>query len=126
MPPEKIVVVYNAIDERFCGRADRGRGRARPRALSARSALRAVRRQHQAAQEPRAADRSVRRRCAQGELDDLKLLIIGDEISKLPALRRAVHSYKLHKHVRFLGFLPDDTLAVALSPGVGVRLSVAL
>ena len=46
-----------------------------------------------------------------GEFDELKLLIIGDEISKLPALRRAVHSHKLHKHVRFLGFLPDETLA---------------
>ena len=46
------------------------------------------------------------------EFEELKLLIIGDEISKLPALRRAVHSHKLHKHVRFLGFLPDDTLAV--------------
>jgi glycosyltransferase involved in cell wall biosynthesis len=43
--------------------------------------------------------------------DDLKLLIIGDEISKWPALRHAVHARKLHKHVRFLGFLSDDTLA---------------
>ena len=42
--------------------------------------------------------------------DDLKLLIIGDEISKLPALRRAVHGHKLHKHVRFLGYVSDDTL----------------
>jgi glycosyltransferase involved in cell wall biosynthesis len=39
----------------------------------------------------------------QGPFEDLKLLIIGDEISKLPSLRRAVHSHKLHKHVRFLG-----------------------
>ena len=62
----------------------------------------------------------------QDEFEDLKLLIIGDEISKLPALRRAVHSHKLHKHVRFLGYLPDDTLAVALSPRRGVRLPVAL
>ena len=46
------------------------------------------------------------------DLDDLKLLIIGDEISKLPALRRAVHEFKLHKHVRFLGYLPDDMLAI--------------
>ncbi len=44
--------------------------------------------------------------------DELTLLIIGDEISKLPALRRAVHSHKLHRHVRFLGYLPDDTLAI--------------
>jgi glycosyltransferase involved in cell wall biosynthesis len=44
--------------------------------------------------------------------DEVKLLIIGDEISKLPALRRAVHRHKLHKHVRFLGYLPDHTLAI--------------
>jgi glycosyltransferase involved in cell wall biosynthesis len=44
--------------------------------------------------------------------DELKLLIIGDEISKLPALRRAVHEHKLHKHVRFLGYVPDETLAI--------------
>jgi glycosyltransferase involved in cell wall biosynthesis len=42
--------------------------------------------------------------------EDLKLLIIGDEISKLPSLRRSVHGHKLHKHVRFLGYVSDDTL----------------
>jgi len=41
----------------------------------------------------------------------LKLLIIGDQISKFPRLRRAVDRYKLHKHVRFLGFVGEDTLA---------------
>ena len=41
----------------------------------------------------------------------LKLLIIGDQISKYPRLRRAVDRYKLHKHVRFLGFVSTDTLA---------------
>jgi glycosyltransferase involved in cell wall biosynthesis len=46
------------------------------------------------------------------DLHDLKLLIIGDEISSFPALRRAVHRHKLHKHVRFLGYLPDETLAI--------------
>jgi glycosyltransferase involved in cell wall biosynthesis len=44
--------------------------------------------------------------------EPLKLLIIGDEISKSPQLRRAVHRHHLHKHVRFLGFVPDATLAV--------------
>jgi len=48
----------------------------------------------------------------QGPFQELKLLIIGDQISKLPALRRAVHQLKLHKHVRFLGYIPDETLAV--------------
>ena len=43
--------------------------------------------------------------------DDLKLIIIGDEISKYPALRQSVHKHKLDKHVRFLGFQPMETLA---------------
>ena len=45
-------------------------------------------------------------------LDHLKLVLIGDEISKYAALRRAVHRYQLHKYVRFLGYLPEETLAV--------------
>lgn len=45
-------------------------------------------------------------------IEDVKLLIIGDEISKYPNLRRIVHRHQLHQHVRFLGFVPDATLAV--------------
>jgi glycosyltransferase involved in cell wall biosynthesis len=45
-------------------------------------------------------------------LDHLKLVMIGDEISKYAALRRAVHRLQLHKYVRFLGYLPEETLAV--------------
>ena len=45
------------------------------------------------------------------ELRDVQLLIIGDEISKYATLRRAVHSHKLHMHVRFFGFVSDQTLA---------------
>ncbi len=44
-------------------------------------------------------------------LKDVQLLIIGDEISKYATLRRAVHRHKLHKHVRFFGFVSDQTLA---------------
>jgi len=44
--------------------------------------------------------------------EEVKLLIIGDEISKYPNLRRLVHRYQLHQQVRFLGFVPDETLAV--------------
>ena len=47
-----------------------------------------------------------------GELEHVKLLIIGDEISKYATLRRSVHRYQLHKHVRFFGFVPDATLAI--------------
>jgi glycosyltransferase involved in cell wall biosynthesis len=41
----------------------------------------------------------------------LKLVIIGDEVSKYPTLRQTVHRHKLDKHVRFLGFQPQETLA---------------
>jgi glycosyltransferase involved in cell wall biosynthesis len=44
-------------------------------------------------------------------IEDHKLLIIGDEVSKYPNLRRLVHRFQLHQHVRFLGFVPDATLA---------------
>lgn len=44
--------------------------------------------------------------------EDVKLLIIGDEISKYPNLRRLVHRHQLHQQVRFLGFVPDATLGV--------------
>lgn len=43
--------------------------------------------------------------------EDVKLLIIGDELSKYPGLRRLVHRHHLHPHVRFFGFVPDATLA---------------
>src|SRR4029078_1525872 len=42
---------------------------------------------------------------------DVKLLIIGDAISKYPNLRRLVPRFQLHPHVRFLGFVPEETLA---------------
>jgi glycosyltransferase involved in cell wall biosynthesis len=44
--------------------------------------------------------------------ETLKLLIIGNDISKYATLRRAVHAHNLHKYVRFLGFVPDQTLAI--------------
>ncbi|OFW18538.1 MAG: hypothetical protein A3H97_17705 [Acidobacteria bacterium RIFCSPLOWO2_02_FULL_65_29] len=45
-------------------------------------------------------------------LDELKLVLIGDDISRYAALRRAVHQHQLHKYVRFLGYMPEETLAV--------------
>ena len=111
VPPEKIVVVYNAIDERF-------------RTAPSEEVVARVRERYQLAQafvlyvgNIKPHKNLVRLIEAYDLLrsrgfDDMKLLIIGDEISKLPALRRAVHRHKLHKHVRFLGYLSDDTLAV--------------
>jgi glycosyltransferase involved in cell wall biosynthesis len=44
--------------------------------------------------------------------DQLKLLVIGSDISKYATLRRAIHTYNLHRYVRFLGFVPDRTLNI--------------
>ena len=43
---------------------------------------------------------------------DVKLVLIGDEISKYTSLRRAIHRNQLHNYVRFLGYMPEETLAV--------------
>ncbi len=39
-------------------------------------------------------------------------MLIGDDISRYASLRRAVHRHQLHQHVRFLGYMPESTLAV--------------
>ena len=41
---------------------------------------------------------------------DLRLIIIGDEISKYPSVRRAVIQTRAQQVVRFLGFVPFDTM----------------
>lgn len=43
---------------------------------------------------------------------NLRLIIIGDEISRYPSVRRAVIQSRVEKEVRFLGFVPFDTLRV--------------
>jgi glycosyltransferase involved in cell wall biosynthesis len=43
---------------------------------------------------------------------DLKLVIIGEELSKYPSVRSAVHESRIAHAVRFLGFVPIETLKV--------------
>ncbi len=43
---------------------------------------------------------------------DLRLIIIGDEIARYPAVRHAVIKTRVEHAVRFLGFLPFETLRV--------------
>jgi glycosyltransferase involved in cell wall biosynthesis len=111
VPADKIVVVYNAIDERFSvppSEEDVERVRERYQ-LHGRFILYTGNiKPHKNLVRLIEAFADIRKR----GFDDVSLLIIGDEISKLPALRRAVHSHKLHKHVRFLGYLSDDMLAI--------------
>ena len=44
--------------------------------------------------------------------NDLRLIIIGDGISRTPSLRRAVVRSRVENMVRFLGFVPIETLRV--------------
>lgn len=48
----------------------------------------------------------------QPEFRDLRLIIIGDELSRYPAVRRAVAETRTEPLVRFLGFVPLETLRV--------------
>jgi glycosyltransferase involved in cell wall biosynthesis len=111
IPADKIEVAYNAIEERFWRQpADADIARVRERYQLDHAFVLYVGniKPHKNLVRLIEAFDGLRRL----GFDDLKLLIIGDEISKLPALRRAVHGHKLHKHVRFLGYQPDETLAV--------------
>jgi glycosyltransferase involved in cell wall biosynthesis len=47
-----------------------------------------------------------------GDYPDLKLIIIGDELSKHPDLRRAVIKSRVQNDVRFLGFVPIGVLRI--------------
>jgi glycosyltransferase involved in cell wall biosynthesis len=46
------------------------------------------------------------------EFRDLRLVIIGDELSRYPSVRRAVNATRVEPYVRFLGFVPLETLRV--------------
>jgi glycosyltransferase involved in cell wall biosynthesis len=113
VPADRIVVVHNAIDERFntpptAEAVQRVRERYQldgPFALYVGNI-----KPHKNLERLIDAFHLVRR----SGYERLKLLIIGDQISRYPRLRRAVDRYKLHKHVRFLGFVQDDTLAAAV------------
>ena len=48
----------------------------------------------------------------EGQFPDLKLIIIGDELSKHPDLRRAVIKSRVQNDVRFLGFVPIEVLRI--------------
>jgi glycosyltransferase involved in cell wall biosynthesis len=111
VPSAKIDVIYNAIDERFGDPPpDDEVARVRERyQLNDPFVLYAGNiKPHKNLERLIEAFHTLRK----GDLEHVKLLIIGDEISKYATLRRAVHHYKLHKHVRFFGFVPDKTLAV--------------
>ena len=110
IPPEKVAVIYNAIDERFLGPPDLKRmDLIRQRYQLDHPFLLYVGniKPHKNVERLIDAFGVVRDK---GH-EDLRLVIIGDDLSRYPALRQAVHRHRLDKFVRFLGFQPHDTLA---------------
>jgi glycosyltransferase involved in cell wall biosynthesis len=117
IPADKIEVIYNAIDERFrqghATELDRQviaeryqvnypfllyAGRISPhknvgRIIEAFSALKTELEK-------------------EGKFPDLKLIIIGDELSRQPELRRTVVRSAVQNDVRFLGFVPIEVLSI--------------
>ena len=112
VPAEKITVIYNAIDERFAEPPPEEDVRhvAERYQLQDKFVLYVGNvKPHKNLERLIVAFHVLRQTPG---LEDVKLVIIGDEISRYASLRRAVHRYNLHKFVRFLGFLPDETLAI--------------
>lgn len=108
--PNKIDVIFNAYDERFGDQpSEEEISRVRERyQLQDEFILYAGNvKPHKNLERLIEAFHLVRQR----GLDHVKLVMIGDDISKYAALRRAVHHHQLHKYVRFLGYLPEGTLA---------------
>ena len=122
VPADKIDVIYNAYDERF-GVEPREEDVVRVREryqLHDEFVLYAGNvKPHKNLERLIEAFHLVRKR----GLDHLKLVLIGDEISKYAALRRAVHQHQLHKYVRFLGYLPGGDAGRHVPARRRVRLS---
>jgi glycosyltransferase involved in cell wall biosynthesis len=112
IPADKITVVYNAIDERLTVPPEPeefARVRVRYQLRDPFALYVGNIKPHKNLERLIDAFRTIRQ---QPEFESLKLVIIGDEISKYQGLRRAVHQHKLHKHVRFFGFVAPETLGV--------------
>jgi glycosyltransferase involved in cell wall biosynthesis len=111
IPADKIDVIYNSYDERFSVEPDPEdvvRVEERYQLQGEFVLYAGTVKPHKNLERLIEAFDLVRK----GGLDHLTLVLLGDEISKYTALRRAVHRHQLHKHVRFLGYMPQETLAV--------------
>jgi glycosyltransferase involved in cell wall biosynthesis len=110
VPAEKVEVIYNALDERLAAAPTPDEiNRVRDRFLLTSPFVLYTGniKPHKNVDRLIEAFSILRRR----GFEHVKLLIIGDEISKYQNLRRLVHRFQLHQQVRFLGFVPDETLS---------------
>jgi len=117
IPPDRIEVVYNAIDERFL----RGHASAADRQLIAQRyqvtypfLLYAGRiSPHKNVVRMIEAFSALKTALERDQIyPDLKLIIIGDDLSGNPDLRRTVVRSGVQNDVRFLGFVPIEVLRI--------------
>jgi glycosyltransferase involved in cell wall biosynthesis len=115
IPDERIEVVYNAIDERFL----HGHASQTDRDLIAQRYLvthpfilyaGAIRPHKNVVRIIEAFSALKSELAKEGKFADLKLIIIGDDLSSHPRLRRTVVSGGVQNDVRFLGFVPIEVL----------------
>jgi glycosyltransferase involved in cell wall biosynthesis len=117
IPPARIRRVYNAPDPGFFERASKGNGVEQDKILERYQInypyilyAGAIRR-HKNIPRLVEAFAVVRDQLAGHSLyHDLRLVIIGDNISRYPSVRQAVIKSRVEQAVRFLGFVPFDTL----------------
>jgi glycosyltransferase involved in cell wall biosynthesis len=117
IPDRRIEVVYNAIDERFLN----GHATDADRALIAQryqvnypfilyaGAIRPHKNVVRIIEAFSALKNELQKEC---QLPDLKLIIIGDDLSSHPRLRRTVVRSGVQNDVRFLGFVPIEVLRI--------------
>ncbi len=114
---ERIEVIYNAIDERFL----RGHATAADRELIAQRYLvnypfilyaGAIRPHKNVVRIIEAFSALKSELQKEQQLPDLKLIIIGDDLSSHPRLRRTVVRSGVQNDVRFLGFVPIEVLRI--------------
>ncbi|HUK73887.1 MAG TPA: glycosyltransferase family 1 protein [Candidatus Bathyarchaeia archaeon] len=117
VPAEKIEVIYNAIDDRLrMGHASEAERRfiAERYQVNSPFLLYAGRiSPHKNVVRIIEAFAALKSELSkEGRFEDLKLIIIGDEVSKHPDLRRACVKADVQNEVRFLGFVPIDVLRI--------------
>ena len=117
VPSARIARVYNAPDPGFLGR-DPQAGEAERRRIMERYQIDrpfllyagAIRHHKNIPRLVEAFAVLREQLAAHSVYNDLRLVIIGDTISQYPAVRQAVLRSKVEHAVRFLGFVPFDTL----------------
>jgi len=121
IPASRIQVVYNAPDPAFCQSRPEGQNSGWPAEIQRvldryrihYPFLLYVGRTNPQKNIPRLVEAFAVLRGELREHDryrDLRLIVIGDEIARHPALRHAVIQSRVEDSVRFLGFVPIDTL----------------